>query len=119
MTFFQSSDLIMRKLTLLQVLFVICPSKSVIEWLYECRRENTSKLICFVYDTDSNGTFFFESPVEYDLFILWTIGNLNINWYPVTGSYVGIFTSAIYAEDCTFEDPTIKFQGKEKSFSFN
>ncbi|KAL7083872.1 hypothetical protein ACP275_14G188600 [Erythranthe tilingii] len=25
----------------------------------------------------------------------------------------GIFTSAIYAEDCTFEDPTIKFQGTE------
>lgn len=25
----------------------------------------------------------------------------------------GLFTSAIYAEDCTFEDPTIKFRGKE------
>ncbi|KAL3649720.1 hypothetical protein CASFOL_006123 [Castilleja foliolosa] len=25
----------------------------------------------------------------------------------------GLFTSAIYAEDCTFEDPTIKFQGTE------
>ncbi|KAL8545627.1 hypothetical protein ACS0TY_005672 [Phlomoides rotata] len=25
----------------------------------------------------------------------------------------GLFTSAIYAEDCIFEDPTIKFQGKE------
>ncbi|KAL2478546.1 hypothetical protein Fot_47560 [Forsythia ovata] len=25
----------------------------------------------------------------------------------------GLFTSAIYANDCTFEDPTIKFRGKE------
>ncbi|KAK4414238.1 hypothetical protein Salat_2836800 [Sesamum alatum] len=25
----------------------------------------------------------------------------------------GLFTSAIYADDCTFEDPTIKFQGKD------
>jgi hypothetical protein len=24
----------------------------------------------------------------------------------------GVFTSAIYDEDCVFEDPTIKFQGK-------
>ncbi|KAG6618204.1 hypothetical protein I3842_Q120700 [Carya illinoinensis] len=31
------------------------------------------------------------------------------NAYFVTGA----FTSAIYAEDCIFEDPTIKFQGKE------
>ncbi|KAM7476914.1 hypothetical protein LguiB_024157 [Lonicera macranthoides] len=28
-------------------------------------------------------------------------------------SYIGVFTSAIYAEDCIFEDPTIKFRGKE------
>ncbi|KAL6278765.1 hypothetical protein ACE6H2_022366 [Prunus campanulata] len=26
---------------------------------------------------------------------------------------LGIFTSAIYAEDCIFEDPTIRFRGKE------
>ncbi|XP_024186833.1 uncharacterized protein LOC112191675 [Rosa chinensis] len=26
---------------------------------------------------------------------------------------IGIFTSAIYAEDCIFEDPTIRFQGTE------
>lgn len=26
---------------------------------------------------------------------------------------VGLFTSAIYADECTFEDPTIKFQGKD------
>ncbi|XP_011078741.1 uncharacterized protein LOC105162432 isoform X2 [Sesamum indicum] len=25
----------------------------------------------------------------------------------------GLFTSAIYADECTFEDPTIKFQGKD------
>ncbi|XP_031095483.1 uncharacterized protein LOC115999729 isoform X1 [Ipomoea triloba] len=25
----------------------------------------------------------------------------------------GLFTSAIYAEDCTFEDPTIKFRGRD------
>ncbi|KAF5453858.1 hypothetical protein F2P56_023575 [Juglans regia] len=31
------------------------------------------------------------------------------NAYFVTGA----FTSAIYAEDCIFEDPTIRFQGKE------
>ncbi|XP_039018640.1 uncharacterized protein LOC120150012 isoform X1 [Hibiscus syriacus] len=31
------------------------------------------------------------------------------NYYFVTGN----FTSAIYAEDCIFEDPTIKFRGKE------
>ncbi|KAM4108622.1 hypothetical protein ACB094_03G058600 [Castanea mollissima] len=31
------------------------------------------------------------------------------NAYFVTG----VFTSAIYAEDCIFEDPTIRFRGKE------
>ncbi|OVA05458.1 Protein of unknown function DUF2358 [Macleaya cordata] len=31
------------------------------------------------------------------------------NAYFLTGN----FTSAIYAEDCTFEDPTIKFRGKD------
>jgi len=27
----------------------------------------------------------------------------------------GVFTSAIYAEDCIFEDPTIRFRGKRIS----
>ncbi|XP_073259957.1 uncharacterized protein [Populus alba] len=35
------------------------------------------------------------------------------NAYFVTDNYLkaGVFTSAIYDEDCIFEDPTIKFQG--------
>ncbi|XP_059312195.1 uncharacterized protein LOC132063593 isoform X3 [Lycium ferocissimum] len=28
----------------------------------------------------------------------------------------GLFTSRIYAEDCTFEDPTIKFRGRDLYF---
>ncbi|XP_075656978.1 uncharacterized protein LOC142627064 isoform X3 [Castanea sativa] len=31
----------------------------------------------------------------------------------IFSSEIGVFTSAIYAEDCIFEDPTIRFRGKE------
>jgi hypothetical protein len=30
--------------------------------------------------------------------------------------HLGNFTSSIYAEDCIFEDPTIKFSGKNRAF---
>lgn len=31
--------------------------------------------------------------------------------------HIGNFTSSIYAENCIFEDPTIKFSGKNHSFA--
>ena len=36
----------------------------------------------------------------------------------IFSSEIGVFTSAIYAEDCIFEDPTIKFQGKKNNGVF-
>ncbi|KAL8028775.1 hypothetical protein ABFX02_14G182800 [Erythranthe guttata] len=50
-----------------------------------------------------------ESPVSNIDDVLSVIRSDYEKSYFVTG----IFTSAIYAEDCTFEDPTIKFQGTE------
>ncbi|XP_073259956.1 uncharacterized protein [Populus alba] len=43
------------------------------------------------------------------------------NAYFVTDNYLkaGVFTSAIYDEDCIFEDPTIKFQDTEEETIFN
>lgn len=32
---------------------------------------------------------------------------------------LGTFTSAIYAEDCIFEDPTIRFRGKKAYGGFS
>ena len=36
---------------------------------------------------------------------------IKLNWYYSFSLEIGIFTSAIYDEDCIFEDPTIKFRG--------
>lgn len=39
--------------------------------------------------------------------INWSFTNLELSFN------LGLFTSGIYAEDCVFEDPTIKFRGRD------
>lgn len=56
-----------------------------------------------------NSSYYFGA--KYVLTLTYSLSKLNV-------LDLGLFASEIYADDCIFEDPTIKFRGKMFNFSF-